>query len=120
MLVFGYTGEAHLCPGGAWVGFAGGMCGWFFILFEIFGGEAGSVAGELGSANKFTQASFGTMRLIVTAGWSIYPAGYFFGYLMGGVNDCSLNLIYNLADFVNKIAFCLAIWQAAKNESLSA
>merc|ERR1712146_501175 len=35
------------------------------------------------------------------------------------VNDCSLNLIYNLADFVNKIAFCLAIWQAAKNESLS-
>jgi hypothetical protein len=119
MLTFGYTGEAHLCPGGAWVGFAGGMCGWFFILFEIFGGEAGSVAGELGSANKFTQASFGTMRLIVTAGWSIYPAGYFFGYLMGGVNDCSLNLIYNLADFVNKIAFCLAIWQAAKNESLS-
>merc|ERR1711871_489166 len=79
MLVFGYTGEAHLCPGGAWVGFAGGMCGWFFILFEIFGGEAGSVAGELGSANKFTQASFSTMRLIVTAGWSIYPAGYFFG-----------------------------------------
>merc|ERR1712054_686400 len=109
MLVFGYTGEAHLCPGGAWVGFAGGMCGWFFILFEIFGGEAGSVAAELG-----------TVRLIVTAGWSIYPAGYFFGYLMGGVNDCSLNLIYNLADFVNKIAFCLAIWQAAKNESLSA
>jgi len=118
MLTFGYTGEAHLCPGGAWVGFAGGMCGWFFILFEIFGGEAGTVAGELGSANKYVQSSFGTMRLIVTAGWSIYPAGYFFGYLMGGVNDCSLNLIYNLADFVNKIAFCLAIWQAAKNETL--
>merc|ERR1712118_174714 len=112
--------RGSLVPGGAWVGFAGGMCGWFFILFEIFGGEAGSVAGELGSANKFTQASFSTMRLIVTAGWSIYPAGYFFGYLMGCVDDCSLNLIYNLADFVNKIAFCLAIWQAAKNESLSA
>jgi len=118
MLVFGYTGEAHLCPGGAWVGFAGGMSGWFFILFEIFAGEAGTVAGELGSANKYVQSSFSTMRLIVTAGWSIYPAGYFFGYLMGGVNDCSLNLIYNLADFVNKIAFCLAIWQAAKNETL--
>merc|ERR1712107_497785 len=87
MLVFGYTGEAHLCPGGAWVGFAGGMCGWFFILFEIFAGEAGTVAGELGQADKYTQSSFGTMRLIVTAGWSIYPAGYFFGYLMGGVNE---------------------------------
>merc|ERR1712182_180060 len=57
MLVFGYTGEAHLCHGGAGVGFAGGMCGWFFILFEIFGGEAGTVAGELGSANKYVQSS---------------------------------------------------------------
>merc|ERR1711907_551183 len=116
MLVFGYAGEAHLCPGGAWVGFTGGMLGWFFILAEIFFGEAGQTAK---AATKSVQSAFDTMRLIVTAGWSIYPAGYFFGYLMGGVNDCSLNLIYNLADFVNKIAFCLAIWQAAKNESLS-
>merc|ERR1711862_706766 len=110
MLFFGYCGEIFILP--AWPAFIGGLCGWFFILFEIFAGEAGTVAGELGSADKYTQSSFGTMRLIVTAGWSIYPAGYFFGYLMGGVNDCSLNLIYNLADFVNKIAFCLAIWQA--------
>merc|ERR1719453_441146 len=116
MLAFGYCGEAKFLN--PWVGFAGGMCGWFFILFEIFVGEAGSVAGKLGGTNKYVQSSFSTMRLIVTAGWSIYPAGYFFGYLMGGVNDCSLNLIYNLADFVNKIAFCLAIWQAAKNSTL--
>jgi hypothetical protein len=27
--------------------------------------------------------------------------------LMGSVEACILNLIYNLADFVNKIAFCL-------------
>jgi bacteriorhodopsin len=121
MLVFGYTGEAHLCPGGAWVGFLGGMSGWGFILYEIFFGEAGKVAGDLDKdgAKEHVKSSFKTMQLIVTLGWCIYPAGYFFGYLMGGVNDCSLNLIYNLADFVNKIAFCLAIWQAAKNDTLS-
>jgi len=118
MLVFGYTGEAHLCPGGAWVGFIGGMSGWGFILAEIFVGEAGKVAGELDKDGP-VKSSFTTMQAIVTGGWCIYPAGYFFGYLMGGVNDCSLNLIYNLADFVNKIAFCLAIWQAAKNDTLS-
>jgi hypothetical protein len=118
MLVFGYTGEAHLCPGGAWVGFIGGMLGWFFILWEIFMGDAAAAKSEAGKSTTYVQSSFDTMRLIVTAGWSIYPAGYFFGYLMGGVNDCSLNLIYNLADFVNKIAFCLAIWQAAKNSTL--
>merc|ERR1711865_1360066 len=62
--------------------------------------------------------SFSTMRLIVTVGWSIYPIGYFFGYLQGGVQDSTLNLVYNLADFVNKIAFCLAIWHSAKNSTL--
>merc|ERR1711879_412262 len=45
------------------------------------------------------------MRFIVSVGWSIYPLGYFFGYLCGAVAPATLNLIYNLADFVNKIAF---------------
>ena len=54
------------------------------------------------------------MLVIVTAGGSIYPLGYFFGHLAGAVQDAPLILMYNLADFVNKIAFCLAIWQAAK------
>merc|ERR1739849_58446 len=90
-----------------------------FILFEIFAGEAGSVASMLGETNQHVQRSFGTMRLIVTAGWSIYPAGYFFGYLMGGVDDASLNMLYNLADFVNKIGFCLAIWHSAKQSTLA-
>merc|ERR1719440_1650449 len=92
------------------------MCGWFFILYEIFAGEAGKVNGK--EAPPAVQSAFGTMRFIVTVGWCIYPAGYFFGYLMGAVSDSPLNLIYNLADFVNKIWFCLAIWSAAKAETL--
>merc|ERR1712025_1159084 len=97
------------------IGFCVGMCGWFFILFEIFAGEAGSTAS---GTNKYVAASFSTMRLIVTVGWSIYPLGYFFGYLMGSVEDATLNLVYDLADFVNKIAFCLAIWNSAKKCTL--
>merc|ERR1712224_406916 len=94
-----------------------GMCGWAFILFEIFMGEAGSIA-QGSDMNEYVQSSFSTMRFIVTVGWSIYPLGYFFGYLMGAVRDDALNLVYILADFVNKIAFCLAIWQSAKNSTL--
>merc|ERR1712085_177416 len=94
--------------------FVVGMAGWGFILFEIFAGEAGSVAADGDKVNQYVKSSFNTMRLIFTAGWCIYPLGYFFGYLMGAVNDDALNLVYNLADFVNKIGFCLAIWQAAK------
>merc|ERR1712039_844191 len=97
------------------IGFIGGMCGWAFILREIFLGEAGGTAAD---CSEHVSSSYSTMRLIVTIGWSIYPLGYFFGYLMGQVNDEVLNLVYNLADFVNKIAFCLAIWQSAKNDTL--
>merc|ERR1712176_535130 len=60
-------------------------------------GEAGIVAASGEKVNEFVKASFGTMRFIVTVGWSIYPLGYFFGYLLGSVNDSALNLVYNLA-----------------------
>ena len=112
MLAFGYAGEAKAIDPTA--GFVLGMAGWGYILYEIFMGEAADVATRGDSVNKHVQSSFKTMRFIVTVGWSIYPLGYFFGYLMGSVQDSVLNLVYNLADFVNKIAFCLAIWASAK------
>merc|ERR1712050_628283 len=98
-------------------GFFVGLCGWGYILFEIFAGEAGSVASSGDKVGRHVKTSFDTMRFIVTVGWSIYPLRYFFGYLMGGVDDDSLNLVYNLADFINKIAFCLAIWNSAKMDT---
>jgi len=113
MLLFGYLGEMAALP--AWPAFVGGLCGWFFILFEIFAGEAGGSAADCSAT---VASSFKTMRMIVTLGWSIYPAGYLFGYLLGSVDQVFLNLIYNIADFVNKIAFVLACWSCAKADSL--
>merc|ERR1711935_1092635 len=115
MLAFGYAGESGSMN--VTVGFAFGMAGWFFILFEVFLGEAGSVAASGDKVNKHVKAAFSIMRFIVTVGLSIYPLGYVFGYLMGAVDDSALNLVYNLADFVNKIAFCLAIWVSAKADT---
>merc|ERR1712086_996793 len=80
MLAFGYAGESRTMDPVA--GFAADMAGWFYILYEIFSGEAGKLAGS-DRVNKHVAASFGTMRFIVTVGWSIYPLGYFFGYLQG-------------------------------------
>jgi len=117
MLTFGYCGESSMLP--AWGGFIAGLSGWAYILNEIFAGEAGQVAAKSQRVNKYVQAAFQTMRLIVTVGWSIYPLGYFAGYLMNGVADCDLNLLYNLADVVNKIAFCLAIWHSARKSTLA-
>jgi len=109
MLVGGYLGEAGYIN--SMLGFIIGMAGWIYILYEIFSGEAGKAAAK--SGNKALVTAFGAMRMIVTVGWAIYPLGYVFGYLTGGVDASSLNVIYNLADFINKIAFGLIIWAAA-------
>ena len=102
----------------ATLGFIIGMAGWIYILFEIFSGEAGTLASKTG--NRAMTTAFSAMRIIVTIGWAIYPLGYIFGYLTGGVDANALNVIYNLADFVNKIAFGLVIWAAAmQNTRLS-
>ena len=112
MLVAGYAGEAGIIN--AALGFVIGMAGWIYILYEIFGGEAGQVSKTVSAS---VASAFAACRMVVLVGWAIYPLGYLFGYLMGGVDAASLNLIYNLADFVNKIAFGVFIWSAAVQDS---
>jgi bacteriorhodopsin len=112
MLSFGYCGEIKVLE--PHMAFCFGLCGWFFILYEIFAGEAG---GTSEGCSEAVNTSFKNMRLIVSAGWSIYPLGYLFGYLMGSVSETALNVIYNIADFLNKIAFVLACWACAKADS---
>lgn len=119
MLVGGYVGEAGYLN--TWIAFIIGMAGWAYILYEIFAGEASKINAQ--SAPPSVQSAFNTMRLIVTFGWAIYPVGYFFGYLTGSspANSANaLNIIYNLADVLNKIAFGLIIWQVAVTESENA
>jgi len=113
MLVGGYAGEVGYIS--AWAGFIIGMLGWAYILWEIFAGEASRIAAEKAPAS--VQSAFSTMRWIVTIGWAIYPIGYFMGYLNGAVSDEALNVIYNIADVWNKIAFGVIIWNVAVTES---
>jgi bacteriorhodopsin len=118
MLIGGYLGEAGYMA--VLPAFIIGMLGWAYILYEIFMGQAGKINAE--SAPPAVQSAFSTMRWIVTIGWAIYPVGYFFGYLTGGSPTESanaLNIIYNLADVLNKIAFGLIIWTVAVSESES-
>jgi len=113
MLIPGYMAEAGFLN--IYIGFIIGMLGWFYILYEIFLGEAGKAAKA--NASEAVMFAYKAMRWIVTLGWAIYPLGYVLGYMMGTVDEASLNIIYNLADLVNKIAFGLLIWYAATSES---
>ena len=126
MLVFGYLGETNAC---SWIsteiGFAGGMICWALLLREIWSGEAASVST---GANAAAQYAFDGMKKIVTFGWALYPIGYAVVYFwFGGLTAAegvdtfdgmnTLNAIYNLADFVNKILIGMIVYAAAKMDS---
>ena len=116
MLVFGFLGEAGYM--GVLPAFILSMAGWFFIIWEIYGGQAGKINAD--SAPIGVQSAFKLMRAIVVFGWAIYPIGYFLGYLTGSSPESSskmLNVVYNLADVVNKIGFGVIIWTVAVSES---
>ncbi|MAH87090.1 MAG: biphenyl 2,3-dioxygenase [Kiloniella sp.] len=115
MLVAGYLGEVNPDAGAMlWGGFIVGTAAWLYIIYEIFAGEASKINAEQGTASS--KMAFNAMRWIVTVGWAIYPLGYLLGYAGMMSGDGTLNLIYNLADFVNKIAFGLVIWAAATSD----
>ena len=111
MLVFGFFGELGVYP--LLLGLLG-VAAWGYIIYEIFLGEASKISAESGTAAS--QMAFNALRLIVTIGWAIYPIGYFLGIGEAGSAD-ALNIIYNLADFDNKIAFGVVIWAAATSSS---
>ena len=113
MLVFGYMGETGMM--GVTMAFVLAMLGWGFIVWEIFKGEASQINAGLSNAN--VQKAYKWMLICVSIGWAIYPIGYFMGYMGGGADPAMLNIVYNLADFVNKIAFGVIIWAAAVADS---
>ncbi len=113
MLGFGYAGETGMMN--VTMAFVLAMAGWGFIIWEIFKGEASQINAGLSNAN--VQGAYKAMLICVTIGWSIYPIGYAIGYMGGGADPAMLNIVYNLADFVNKIGFGVIIWAAAVADS---
>ena len=109
MLLLGYAGETGMMNVGLAFGLS--MAAWLYVIWYIMMGEASKINANL--ANPHVQKAYKTMTLLVTVGWAIYPLGYFLGYLGGGADPGTMNVIYNLADFWNKIAFGVVIWSAA-------
>ncbi len=106
MLIGGYVGEAGYMD--QMPAFIIGMVGWAVIIYLIFFGEAAQV--NAASGNAAGQMAFNAIRMIVLVGWAIYPIGYW-------LDAEGLNIVYNLADLVNKTAFGLVIWAAAVSDS---
>mmetsp|Transcript_16699 Transcript_16699/g.41333 ORF Transcript_16699/g.41333 Transcript_16699/m.41333 type:complete len:397 (+) Transcript_16699:286-1476(+) len=121
MLLCGWFGEAGIVS--VLVGFVPGCLFWLYIIYEVFLGEASQVSAK--SQNEAMKSAFNTLRLIVSVGWCIYPIGYYVTYLIapgtpgntafvyGYHSQSVINIVYNVADLVNKGAFGMAIYSAA-------
>ncbi|MGV8988917.1 MAG: bacteriorhodopsin [Cypionkella sp.] len=109
MVFVRYLGEAgYMHPT---LAFLIGLIFWLYILGELFFGRMDEVIRTAGIAP--VQRGYFWLRLIVTVGWAIYPLGNFITSFGGYVDDGSLSVAYNLADFLNRMAFGVALLAAA-------
>ena len=108
MVVSGFLGESGAID--IWLGFAVGMIAWAYIIYEIWVGDAKEASKN---ASEGTQFAFRAMAIILTMGWAIYPIGYVYGADGDTEAINNLNILYNIADVLNKTAFGLMVWYAA-------
>ena len=114
MLIAGFLGESGQAPELPML--VVGVVAWGYIIYEVWAGDAKKGAE---TTSEGTQFAFKAMALILTFGWAIYPIGYFLGTGTDPDLD-SLNILYNIADVVNKTAFGLMVWYAATMDTKAA
>jgi bacteriorhodopsin len=114
MLVTGYMGEMGT-DAVLW-GTVSGLA-YFAIVYEIWLGGAAKLAKEAGGD---VLAAHKILCWFVLVGWAIYPVGYMAGtagwYGAAGEffgMNLDMDVLYNIADAINKIGFGLVIYSLA-------
>jgi bacteriorhodopsin len=115
MVLARFMGEADLMHSA--LGFLIGLVTWLYIIGEVFFGTMSKRISQEGSDS--VRRGYFWMRLIITIGWGIYPLCYFIASYSGDAEIRYLMVTYNLADFVNLIAFGLIILAVGMKESVS-
>jgi len=121
MLVTGYFGETLNRDNSVLWGVVSGIA-YFYIVYLIWFGEVAQFAKTAGTqVAKATR----TLAWFVLVGWAIYPLGYILG-TPGGLFGLQLvsdpaaasqamDIVYNIADAVNKIGFGLVIYVLSRS-----
>lgn len=112
MVLARYMGEAGLMHPA--LGFLIALALWLYILGEAYFGAMSEKMAAHGSDPA--RRGYFWLRLIMTIGWAIYPLCYFIATFSGSVGPADLIVTYNLADFINQIAFGLIILAVGMRE----
>ena len=117
MLVTGYIGEIS-GPGQTILWGTVSTIGYAYIVYEVFAGDVAKLT-KISNSESLKSAMF-LMKIFITLGWSIYPLGYMTmeGNLLASTG-WNLDVLYNIADAINKIGFGLVVYSVAKSESVS-
>ena len=122
MLVTGYFGETIDRDNSVLWGVVSGGA-YFYIVYLIWFGEVAQLAQNAGAqVAKATRV----LAWFVLVGWAIYPLGYILGTPGGlfGLDIVSdpktaahyMDIVYNIADAINKIGFGLVIYALSRTE----
>lgn len=109
MVFVRYLGEAQFMH--ATLAFLIGLLFWLYILGELYFGKMDESIRAAGNSN--VQRGYFWLRLIVTVGWAIYPLGNFITSFGGYADEGGVSVAYNLADFLNRMAFGVAVLATA-------
>lgn len=118
MLVTGYIGEA-IDPANTILWGVLSTVGYLGIVYEATMGDVKKVADASSSPEVVDAVRL--LRNFVLVGWAIYPIGYMCmeGNLLASTG-WNLDLIYNIADAINKIGFGLVVYSAAMKATAKA
>ena len=122
MLITGYVGEVLDRNGSVLWGVLSGIA-YFYIVYLVWFGEVAKLAQTAGAQVAKATRILGWFVLV---GWAIYPLGYILG-TPGGLFGIQLvadekaalhamDIVYNIADAVNKIGFGLVIYALSRKE----
>lgn len=121
MLLTGYIGEVLDRDGSVLWGVISGAA-YFYIVYLVWFGEVASLAQTAGAQVAKATRILGWFVLV---GWAIYPLGYILGtpgglFGMKLVSDPAaashaMDIVYNIADAINKIGFGLVIYALSRN-----
>jgi sensory rhodopsin len=122
MLITGYVGETIDRNNSVLWGVLSGAA-YFYIVYIVWFGEVAKLAKNAGPQVAKAIKYLGWFVLV---GWAIYPLGYILG-TPGGlfgiqfVTDTAaanhaMDIVYNIADAINKIGFGLVIYALSRSE----
>ncbi len=116
MILFGYFGELYADAEDksfeAWVMFGLGCLAYLMVLFVLLQQFGQAAQDKMAPVRR----AFTLMSLFIVIGWLIYPLGFLLGMLSDADSmKLGRELIYNIADLINKVGMGLIVIACARN-----